>query len=664
MKIKKQWKIPFAILMQILALVITYFLLTKLETSEVKFIVWFLKYKYSAAIVLLLLETFAITATIRFVTIPTLDNNREDHGTSNWETQEEFEKDIYTWDFKQKPPEGGIFVGAELDDKGKPIKQYHVLGAVHSLIIAATRSGKTRRIILQTVVQIARSGESLVINDPKGELYLITYPLLKLLKYKTICLDFRNPLKSNKWNPLYIISRFFKANMTSAGIDAAWDLSNILVPSQEASKDSIFVDAAQSLLAGAIIYICLESKNEKNINMPSLTDLLMDLSDQSGDTALDNVVKSLPRRHPARKAWATAYSTSSALRASVFANAISSLRLYSDPSIETMTATTDHDMKMVGKEKTAVFTIIPDEKSTRHGLAVTYHAQLYQVLVQTATELGGKLLVPVHYIMDEFGNMPIQPDMGAKITAAASRGIKYVLVLQDLQQLRQYGEHIANTILANLHIWLYISTNNPATSEVIAKKLGKATIETIDISFDDPLSLIPKERRTLTERDLKTQDELLRWKNDQVILMPQGRKPSHHKIVDISLYPYHDDFELEGDQEVDAAILHHRENMRYINKEIAAPVFNLQDHIDTLKREIYDKYKGDMTVKQLVAEYQIPIKIIKKYIRQLEPKKKKEEIEITPEYIEEMIQAIEELEEENNILRKTATIFSKKKNSI
>ena len=70
----------------------------------------------------------------------------------------------------------------------------------HSLIIGATRCGKTRCNVLQTVVLQALAGESIVAVDPKGELYGYTCELLRTLDYEVVCIDFKNPARSSRFN--------------------------------------------------------------------------------------------------------------------------------------------------------------------------------------------------------------------------------------------------------------------------------------------------------------------------------------------------------------------------------------------------------------------------------------------------------------------------------
>ena len=67
---------------------------------------------------------------------------------------------------------------------------------VHILIIGATRSGKTRCLVIQSICALALAAEGMVVNDPKGELYHYTHSFLESMGYMVQVVDFNNPKKS------------------------------------------------------------------------------------------------------------------------------------------------------------------------------------------------------------------------------------------------------------------------------------------------------------------------------------------------------------------------------------------------------------------------------------------------------------------------------------
>ena len=96
--------------------------------------------------------------------------------------------------------EGGIVIG--MTKCGQKEKIHYIADDTHTLTIGATRSGKTRTLVLQSICLMALAGESLVISDPKAELYQYAAPFLEKLRFDVICLDFKNPEKSSRYNLL------------------------------------------------------------------------------------------------------------------------------------------------------------------------------------------------------------------------------------------------------------------------------------------------------------------------------------------------------------------------------------------------------------------------------------------------------------------------------
>lgn len=122
---------------------------------------------------------------------------------------------------------GGIVVGME--KMGNREKLYLIGDDTHTLTIGATRSGKTRCLVIQSICSIALSGESLVISDPKAELYHYTADYLKKLGYEVICLDFKNPEKSTRYNLLQPVIDAINEDDVERAEMYAWDITNILV---------------------------------------------------------------------------------------------------------------------------------------------------------------------------------------------------------------------------------------------------------------------------------------------------------------------------------------------------------------------------------------------------------------------------------------------------
>ena len=119
---------------------------------------------------------------------------------------------------------------------------------MHILVIGATRSGKSRTVVLESIGLQALAEENIICSDPKGELYQYTYPFLERLGYKVITIDFKNPLKSSRYNFLQPVFDHVKKGNIPKAIEATWDITSALVP--EDAHGELFGQTAklQSLL--------------------------------------------------------------------------------------------------------------------------------------------------------------------------------------------------------------------------------------------------------------------------------------------------------------------------------------------------------------------------------------------------------------------------------
>ena len=100
-----------------------------------------------------------------------------------------------------------VTIGKNLKHGGIPIindgkKAYLPNIESHTLVIGSTGSGKTQTTILPLTKLALLSGESVVINDIKGEIYKSTAHNFKEQGYEVIVINFDNPNLGSSWNPL------------------------------------------------------------------------------------------------------------------------------------------------------------------------------------------------------------------------------------------------------------------------------------------------------------------------------------------------------------------------------------------------------------------------------------------------------------------------------
>ena len=192
---------------------------------------------------------------------------KESDGYSHWANEKEIKaqlKMVRVTDEKMK------YGGLPLINNGKEI--YVDDGESHSLIIGSTGSGKTQYMVLPAVKILARKGESMIITDPKGEIYEETAEMLKEKGYNIVLLNFRDPQKGNAWNPLYLPYSLYKEGNVDKAIELLDDLAaNILYDEKAQNQDPFWEKSSADYFSGLALGLFDDAKpDEINLNSINL----------------------------------------------------------------------------------------------------------------------------------------------------------------------------------------------------------------------------------------------------------------------------------------------------------------------------------------------------------------------------------------------------------
>ena len=467
--------------------------------------------------------------------LPSEDGSFE-YGSSRWATKKEIKQKFKVWDVGKKIQNGGIPV-TMLDGK-----YYYSDSFEHTLIIGSTGSGKTQCEILPLIFNLGYAGESMVINEVKGELYSYTSDFLKKQGYQIRVINLRDALASDGWNPLHLPYKYFK----DGNIDLAGDLIENFAKSLTknlSSKDMYWEKSATSVLTALCYAIIEDAPKEEQVHLYSIYTMLVEHGAKTIDrfNSLDLYFQQKPFGNIAKNSYATGSFAKGETRATLFSVLATCIKMFSDTGIANLTSRTDFELDSIGKEKTAVFLIIPDEKESRHDLASLFLDQCYQALVNSAQSLSnGKMPIRVNFILDEFANMPPISSISNKITVSRSRNIRFYLVIQDFEQLKEKYKDSAGTIKSNATNWIYLLTSDNESAKEISSRLGKYTISSSRISTSTRLEQLDyniSNDKSLMGRELMMPDELMRFKFGEAIFIGTRMHPIKATIVPISKYP-------------------------------------------------------------------------------------------------------------------------------
>ena len=423
---------------------------------------------------------------------------------------------------------------------------FYMKDDMHSLTIGATRSGKTRCLVLESIANTALAGENLILSDPKGELFEYTSGALKNMGYNVLTLDFKSPLKSSKYNFLQpVIEQVEKGDIPKA-LNYCSDIVESLV-GEVGNREAIWVNGEKSVIKAGIMAVVMgngedkvtdekikilydeDIKNGKSIedliyiykklsqkekdklrntyldkkvlmdftnyvienlsqnhyfkqylevtdekefyaklrddfhykldeilkefnnadvkdeatknkmreklknwkvlndlrphteyqNLPNVYNFISKMcaeNERDKTMLMDTYLDSLPQTHPAVTQFAPARIAPSKTRASFFTSALATLSIFVDEYVANMINESEIDINEFNEQKTALFMILPDEKTTFYGLCSLFVNQCYVKLVEIADSRGGRLKIRTNFILDEFGNFSAIPNFGGFLT--------------------------------------------------------------------------------------------------------------------------------------------------------------------------------------------------------------------------------------------------------
>lgn len=456
----------------------------------------------------------------------------------------------------------GLVVGTIEKNKKKML--LCIAEDINTIIIGATRSGKTRRMMLVSIWMKAKTNNSMVITDIKGELYLYTRPYLEENGFDVKVIDFRETDKSMRNNYLKQINDAVDANDINKAVDYTWDIVSSLVGKPKG--EPLWTNGEAACIACAILAVVLEAPREYR-NMTNVYYFLANMCrpDAYGEIPITSYLEGLREDHPARAVFAAAEISPEKMRGSFFGSALVTLRLFSNANIADLTSDSDFDMKDIGRRKTALFIIAKDENETLYSLISLLVTQCYVNLVELANECGNRLLRNVDFFIDECGNFPTIAGFGSMISVGAGRGIRFSLVFQAYQQLEKYYKEDYKNIKGNCVATVYLKSPDNDTLEELSKRTGSYTVQTNNASTSISSGRKSKESYSssagMQKRALLMPEEIGRIEKPYGLLLYSGNFPAIVTLPDLTEYKANRDFGM-GTPEENRKLLMERSEKR------------------------------------------------------------------------------------------------------
>lgn len=396
-------------------------------------------------------------------------------------------------------------------------------------VYGASGSKKTRAFCVNMILQCAARGNSMVITDPKSELYEKTSEYLRHKGYTVRVFNLVTPSASDSWNCLSEIEG--KELMAQLFCD-------VVIKNTGSEKGDHFWDNAElNLLKALVLYVSNNYPPEKK-NIGEVYQLLA----MSSEKELNALFDVLPVGHPAKAPYSIFKQSSENVRGGVIIGLGSRLQVFQNQDIRNITAYDEIDLELPGQKPCAYYCITSDQDSTFDFLSSLFLSFIFIKLVRFADEQcpNGELPVPVHVLGEELCATGVIPDLSRKISVIRSRHLSLSAVFQNLAGLQnRYPYNQWQEILGNCDVQLFLGCTDALTAQFISDRTGEASISVTSkakqLGTWRISNYTPEYRETsgVGRRKLMTMDEVLRMDTDKALVIIRGKK-----VLEVDKYDY------------------------------------------------------------------------------------------------------------------------------
>ena len=403
------------------------------------------------------------------------------------------------------------------------------------LCIGAPGSGKSRGFIIPFLMGCARrsSGghpESVIVTDPKGELFEKMAPYFKKNGFNVKAINFLDMAHSDGWNCLYGLDQETQLVQTVA---------NTIIQNTSGPReaDDFWSRAELNLLLALIHYVCNLKDANGNllpIEQRGLGDVYHLLAEKSIND-INRILAELPPDHPAKGNHGLFLKARENLWGNIAIGLGNRLAIFQNHLVDTITRNHDVDLLLPGQKPCAYFVIISAQDSAYRFLSSLFFSLAFPRLSDYARLHGknGRLPVLVNFCLDEFCNIGYMEGISDVFNSVRGFNMSCQVVVQSLSQwAEKYPGKDWENQLNTFDQTLYMGCNDLSSAEYISKKCGMVTISVTNNQMPlQPLfSPIYSSTRSYSQTRSNTQRALMQ--PDEIVCLESGRCIAlfnHHK---------------------------------------------------------------------------------------------------------------------------------------
>ena len=306
------------------------------------------------------------------------------------------------------------------DNQTKPNRNLFVVGGPGSY--------KTQSVVITNLFN--ETENSIVVTDPKGELYEKTAGIKLAQGYNVHVVNFANMVHSDRYNPFDYISRDNEAENVATKI--------VQSENKEGKKD-VWFSTQRQLLKALILFVMKEREPSKR-NLRGVSEILqtydVEAESEEENSPLDGIFLALDINHPARRAYELGFHRAKGeMKASIIESLLATISKFIDDEVAEFTSVSDFDLKDIGRSKTVLYVIIPVMDDTYESIINLFFSQMFDELYKLAANHHAHLPVDVDFILDEFVNLGKFPKYEEFLATCRGYGIGVTTICQTLTQL-------------------------------------------------------------------------------------------------------------------------------------------------------------------------------------------------------------------------------------
>jgi len=387
-------------------------------------------------------------------------------------------------------------------------------------VIARVGAGKTTRYIVPNVLHRAKKNCSIVVNDPKGEVYELTSGYMKANGFNVIVIDPENIERSSSFNPFLEAKDEIELEQ----------IAEILVKcGNPEEKGSFWNNGAIRFVS--VFMKCLQNAGQDNPAYFTLANLYYLFQNFGNDgrklddwMARYSVNPTNPEDPRLWNEWKGVLTGNEEGVQSFVLNAITALKAISNHKIARLTSKSDFRLDRIRDEKTIIYFITPPQHAEYYSfLTSIFFRSVFNACMR---KLPSSTTLPVYVLYDEFGHSTI-PNFVSTANTIRGYKVSISIILQSISQLNaRYGRDYAYSIQGGFNTYLAYSGSDPETASFFEKIIGKQRITQLPNSMQHFVE-------NYREQNLMNSNEVRTMEKDRVLIVTTNKNP-----VLIKSYPF------------------------------------------------------------------------------------------------------------------------------